>query len=164
MRVRASHPRDDQPVAGVRVRGVLKLDDEKETSVKADDATTDAEGYAVLKFALPRGLEVNDGELEITAQLGDFTQAASENLRFHNFRSAIVNTDKPLHQPGQTLHARLLAFDAGERAWAGQPVKFAVTDEESQKVFRGETTASRFGVATADWPIPRRCAAGQLFH
>src|SRR5260370_4619445 len=72
----------------------------------------------------------------------------------------MVSTDKPLYQPGQTLHTRVLMFDASRHALADQKATLEISDPESTMAFRAEINTSRFGVANADWAIPENTRLG----
>ena len=63
----------------------------------------------------------------------------------------LLASDKPLYQPGQTVHLRALALDSATRQpLAGAPVTFEVEDARGNKVFKQRAALSRFGVASAD--------------
>ncbi|MCA1619101.1 MAG: type II secretion system protein GspG [Acidobacteria bacterium] len=72
----------------------------------------------------------------------------------------LLNTDKPLYQPGQTAHLRALVFDPAEHAVAGEEVTFRVEDEAEETVFNETLKTSRFGVASADWRVPEGARLG----
>ncbi len=65
-----------------------------------------------------------------------------------------VTTDKPLYQPGQTIHMRALALHTVSQKPADrQPVVFEVEDPKGNKVFRAEEQTSEFGIAAADFEL-----------
>jgi uncharacterized protein YfaS (alpha-2-macroglobulin family) len=72
----------------------------------------------------------------------------------------LVSTDKPLYQPGQTLHMRLLAFDNDKKAVTDQPATLAISDPDDTLQYRAEVRTSRFGIAAADWQIPENIRLG----
>jgi len=73
----------------------------------------------------------------------------------------LVQTDKPLYQPGQMLHIRALVFGDEHRALATKKIYIQVEDEDGTVVFRDERTSSRFGVVATDWAIPDRIRLGE---
>jgi hypothetical protein len=160
--VRAAHPISQRPVRGVNVSAELTFDKGKDDSFLAQN-TTDANGYATLNFDLPRDLNTEDGKLEINADKGDFSQTAESDLRnpFDNNARLLLSTDKPLYQPGQTLRIRLLAFDLTRRAIRHAPVEFVIEDPENATQFRASAQTSRFGIASAEWPIPENTRLGE---
>ncbi|HZT57568.1 MAG TPA: hypothetical protein VFA21_02975, partial [Pyrinomonadaceae bacterium] len=110
-RVRAANPVSKRPAKGVAVSGTFSFGDDEKTVVRAA-ATTDADGLATLDFDLPRGHVAGDASLEVTARRGDFEQTASDDVNVYHLADILVGTDKPLYQPGQTLHVRALFVDA----------------------------------------------------
>lgn len=145
-RVLASHPITGRPVPGVLVR-----------SGKAK-ATTDQEGIAILR--IPREPEV-DGPIAITGGIGDVDgtgkstplSSAPDNVRGY--------TDKPIYQPGQTMHLRILALGGDGKAKAGESYDVRISSKSEDLVHRAEVTTSRFGVAWTDWEIPQGTESGQ---
>ena len=64
----------------------------------------------------------------------------------------MLTADKPLYQPGQTMHLRALVLDMATReALAAQPITFEVEDARGNKVFKKRETLSKYGVASADF-------------
>ncbi|MDQ3586234.1 MAG: MG2 domain-containing protein, partial [Acidobacteriota bacterium] len=159
-RARATHPLTARPVAGVSVAAEIKFEaGENDVTLKAS-GSTDAEGFAALAFVLPRRIAGNEGRIKVNAWHGDFRQEAEADIQLNNFANILVTTDKTLYQPGQELHMRALAFDATRRALANAPATLKITDPEGITVFRAPLQTSRFGVASADWPIPEGTRLG----
>ena len=156
--VTAVHPVTRRPVAGVVVEGEIPEDPDEEDrddqAVHHARAVTDSEGHAALDFRLPRRVEDDEFELSVKARRGVVEDEASDTVSVDRRARVLVMTDKPLYQPGQTLHVRALVFDSNGRAAPGARLTFEVEDPEGGTAFRTEASASRFGVAAADWEIP----------
>jgi hypothetical protein len=164
-RVRTANPVTGRPVKGVAVTAELKLDsDEKKGEQKGAPraaAATDGEGFAVLDFKLPPGVEnETDVDLTVTARRGGLVEEAETNVSVEQQPRVLLTTDKSLYQPGQTLHMRALVFDPSEHAAAAEDVAFELEDEDDTTVFRQQLKTSRFGVASADWQIPDSARLG----
>jgi hypothetical protein len=159
--IRAVHPITSQPVRGVRVSARLKFDNDRRDEFKAGGAT-DASGYAVIDFDLPRSLDASGGKLEVAGARGEFEQKVEEELPDDHlgFTDLMLTTDKAIYQPGQILHTRILAFDHVRRAIADANLTLEVTDPESVAQFRSPAKTSRFGVASIDWQIPENARLG----
>ncbi len=139
VRVLTAHPMTGRPVPGV--------------SVKAERATaiTDQEGIAVLRVQREPD---DDGSIDVAAQIGDFT-STGESTPLPNSRDTVrAYTDKPIYQPGQTMHVRILAMDASGKVKAGEEYEVRIVDESDDLVHSAKLKASRFGVASTDWEIP----------
>lgn len=159
--VRALHPITSRVVSGVKINAELKFDNDREDSFKAS-TLTNAQGYAVLDFNLPRDLIAEDGTLEIKAARGQFEQEAKIELDNDHpqLSRVILTTDKPIYQPGQLLHIRALALDFSNRAIADTELELEIEDPEGTTQFRADLKTSRFGVANIDWPIPDNTRLG----
>src|SRR5579864_3729578 len=78
----------------------------------------------------------------------------TEQVRLDVKFSIMATTEKPLYQPGQTIHVRALALDrANHEATAGRKLTFEVEDPRGNKVFKQSTQTSKFGVASAEFPL-----------
>ncbi len=160
-RVRAAHPLTGQPAPGVNVAGEFTFDGPAGDDVELKAASvTDPEGYAALNFVLPRNVAADEGELQITARRGDFAQAAAQDIHFDHHAQILISTDKPLYQPGQTLHVRALVFTPAKRALAATEAMLTISDPEDKTVFRAPLKTSRFGVASVDWTLPENTRLG----
>jgi hypothetical protein len=72
-----------------------------------------------------------------------------------------VTTDKPLYQPSQAMHLRLLARDAGTgRAAGDRPVRVAVHDGRNNKIFQVSGRTSAEGVFATRLDIAARVNMG----
>ena len=156
--VRAVQPVTLRPVQGVNLEAKLDVGD---VSPMASKAKTDSQGYATIDFILPRKIDEDELDLTVSGTLQGFTTTVEDDsTRVNHFSSFLVSTDKPLYQPGQTLHARVLAFDTSRHAIAEEAVELRVLDPDNTLVFRSNLRTSKFGIASADWPIPGNLRLG----
>ncbi|HEX8474838.1 MAG TPA: alpha-2-macroglobulin family protein [Pyrinomonadaceae bacterium] len=163
-RVHASHPVTMRPLAGVQVEAKAEFsdnDDDKRAPLVAT-GVTDAEGYVALDFDLPPDMRGEDFDVNVTARHGALEQTASDEVRIEHLAEILVNTDKPIYQPGQMLHARVLLFDQfNRRAIAEAAAEIEIEDSENTTVHRASLKTSRFGIASIDWPIPDDARLGE---
>gem|GEM_PF-1232759 len=161
-RVRTFNPVTGRAVKGVAVAGELKFDDGSDPVVSKASGVTGGDGFASLDFVVPREVaDDGDADLKINARRGAFADEAETEVSVEQKPRIILTTDKSLYQPGQTLHARALVFDPSDRAIAGEEVTLKLEDSRGETVFSEETTTSRYGIATADWPIPESSKLGE---
>lgn len=159
-RVRAVHSVTSQPVRGVKLEAKLTVEDwEEEESELTAAATTDARGFAAFEFPLPARI-ASEPELEISGRLGPFTDSVSSDAYVDRPSRTLLSTDKPIYQPGQTLHARVLMMDATGKPVEGMEIPFIIQDQEDEVVFRATVTTSRFGIADTEWMIPESIRLG----
>lgn len=161
--VSALHPISARPVAGVSLEGEVEFsDDQDEDRTLKVSGVTNAEGYALLDFDLPRNIDKDDSEidLKVTARRGDFVQEAEDEIELDDNARILLTTDKPLYQPGQALHIRALVFDSTKRAMPDTAASLSISDPEGSTVYNVSLKTSRFGIASADWPIPENTRLG----
>lgn len=161
LRVQTAHPLTAKPVGSVLIKAELEFDGYDRDDVKlSQTARTDANGFATLDFQIPRGVEEDEGDLTVTGQRGILTVKAEDEVEINRETQIMVTSDKPLYQPGQMLHMRVLMFDSSRHALRNQNATLTVSDPESSTTFRTQLTSSRFGVANADWQIPENARLG----
>jgi hypothetical protein len=160
-RVRAVNPVTGRAVKGVAVAGELKFDEDLAQPSSKASAVTGGDGFATLDFGVPREAEGDsDADLKIEARRGLFADSAETSVSVEQTPRIILTTDKTLYQPGQMMHARALVFDPSDHAIAGEEVTLKLEDADNSTVFSTETKTSRYGIATADWPIPESTKLG----
>ena len=64
----------------------------------------------------------------------------------------LVETDKPIYKPGQTVRIRLMSVDASLKPWPTDAT-LVVDDSRGNTVFKSVVTTDDFGMATADLPL-----------
>jgi len=144
----------ERPLADAVVHARLVLGEGKRRKVIAlAGATTDASGSAPIALQVPRGAP-EELTLELAMTHLDGVANASQPLRVVSSARILVSTDKPLYQPGQRLHLRLLARDKGTGAAAGgAAAAFSVFDAKGNKVFSHQGKTSPEGVFAAQMDI-----------
>lgn len=147
LRVAVRDVRDASPVAGA----ALKVSMRPQSGGKAItlfEGTTDEHGTADVNFQVP---ETEDPAqslvIETRSDLGH--DELERPVTVKRDYKVLLTTDKPLYQPGQTIHIRALALGAFDLHPAGgQTVEFVVADGKGNKVFRKKVTTSQYGRTT----------------
>jgi hypothetical protein len=155
--LRVDEPLTGRPYAKTPVDVELLVDGEHRATAQV---VTDESGYASTTFDLPGSLSSASGEVIATAHRGEFSEAETINFRFTRHPTLTLTTDKPLYQPGQVVHLRVLAFGPDKRAWKDAKVNVLIKDQEDNELFRSKLVTSQFGVATADWNTPEKIRLG----
>jgi hypothetical protein len=153
--VQAVQPVSGTPVAGVRVQAKLDLDNPVDAI-----GVTGSDGTAHLRFEVPADASDDEADLTVRGSLSQFSQEVEAEVRFENHIKIGITTDKPLYQPGQTLHIRALCFTPTNRAAADAKVMIRVEDPDETRMFVSHGVTTRFGVASADWQIPDNARLG----
>ncbi len=127
--------------------------------VNADNATnlfagqTDPLGTAQVEFTLPAA-SYGARRLRVTAETPLGAVTAEQSIQIERRNKILLTTDKPLYQPGQTMHIRALALDGPTRAAAAeQPVTLEVEDAKGNKVCKRRGRTDNFGIAAADFEL-----------
>lgn len=162
-RLRTVHPLSGNGIRGVSVEAEVRIegDNEEEPVTLKASGITDMDGYATLDFNLPERIKAEGADIKVIARRGALVQEAIDTISFDHVTRIFISTDKPLYQPGQTLHARALIFSPSMRALSGEDMPFKITDPEGTVVFRTRLKTSRFGAASADWVIPENTRLGE---
>ena len=168
VRVQATHPITHHPSPNVRIDAQVTLDGDDDKTVKLSGSKlTDAKGRALLDFELPlrfpqfpHHTRPSGGELQVTGRKGAIVVQTKGDVLVDQFARILINTDKPLYQPGQVMHIRALVLTPSRQALANHDTYFKICDPEGAILYRTVVATSRFGIASADWSIPENTRLG----
>ncbi len=78
----------------------------------------------------------------------------TQSIQLQDKASILLTTEKPIYQPGQTIHVRALALNhADHKAESGRKLIFEVEDSRGNKVFKNATETDKFGIASAEFTL-----------
>ena len=110
-------------------------------------------GTTEAQFRFPAGL-TGTFPLRYVAETAIGSTEVTEQVRLEEKSSILLTTEKPIYQPGQTIHVRALALDRGtHQATAGHRLTFEMEDSRGNKVFKKETQTDQFGIASAEFTL-----------
>jgi uncharacterized protein YfaS (alpha-2-macroglobulin family) len=110
-------------------------------------------GTTEAQFRFPTGL-IGDYQLRYLVDTPIGSSESTEPVQLQDKLSILLTTEKPLYQPGQTIHVRALALDrADHNAAAARKLTFEVEDSRGNKVFKRATQTDKFGVASAEFDL-----------
>jgi len=185
VRVYAGNPITRAPYRGVRLQVTLVLDPQ-DAKTKADKskiakrttvrtAVTGVTGEAIFNF--PIKTEPGQGatltvigtltgsrgiDSGVTGVVSAHAQATIKVDLETNNRAAIhVESDKPLHKPGETVHLRALVFGDDGHAAADKAIKLTISDPDGKTLLEVPLTTNRFGIAAYDWKTGAQLATGE---
>src|SRR6202167_4720874 len=108
-------------------------------------------GTTEAQFRFPRGA-VGGYRLRYIADTPIGSIEFTQDVRLEDKVSILLTSEKPLYQPGQTIHVRALALDGSwHQAAAKRALTFEVEDSRGNKVFKAATATDEFGVASAEF-------------
>lgn len=161
VRVHVENPANHKACANTLVEITLEIGNEGDTAIKRK-VRTDSAGNAVVTFKLPDKPADQEGEITADVALGSFSEEADLKFSFPDDPAPHItlSTDKPLYQPGQTVHLRLFAIGPDKRAMANANVEVTIENPDDAEQFHEKLVTSRFGIASADWEIPGKIQLG----
>jgi hypothetical protein len=159
VRVRVDDPSTGKPLRKTAVELTLELGDDSDNTIK-HTVTTDYSGFAVDSFDLPKEIRADEGTVTAEAKRDPYSEEVELSFDLRSKGKLTLTTDKPLYQPGQVAHLRVLAFGPDKRALAGKDLVVTIEDEDGDEQFHATIKTSRFGVASADWDIPQKLRLG----
>src|SRR6266853_899241 len=110
-------------------------------------------GTTEAQFRFPAGLVGND-QLRYIVDTPIGSTEFTQGVRLEDKVSILLTTEKPIYQPGQTIHARALALDRSNyQAAANGKLTFEVEDSRGNKVFKKATQTDKFGIASAEFEL-----------
>ena len=149
-----------QPLAGTTV--AIALDGPGGRHLALDPAVTDSDGMALLHSRLPADLPEGDYRVTATFDGTAGTSTVTTTMPVRRSYQCLVSSDKPLYQPGQTMHLRVLALTAADqRPAAACDVLLEVQDPKGNKVCKQRRQTSAFGLAAADFQLADQVNLGE---
>lgn len=117
-------------------------------------------GTAEARFRFPAGL-VGNFSLRYSAETPIGATEFTQSVRLEEKQSILLTTEKPLYQPGQTIHLRALVFDRPDHIpTKGRKLTFEVEDSRGNKVFKNRTETDEFGIAFAEFRLAEEVNLG----
>ena len=147
----------DAIIAG---RGTVKIEFVAGDNVAADNKAStlftgqfNRRGTTEAQFRFPAG-RVGDYQLRYVVDTPIGSTELTQPVRLEDKISILLTTEKPIYQPGQTIHVRALTLDrSNHEAAAGHKLTFEVEDSRGNKVFKKATQTDRFGIASAEFGL-----------
>jgi hypothetical protein len=157
LRVRLFDRLTGRPIAGVPVTVELRRGKE---SVELAHFETDAQGRGGPRMHLP-DWPPGDGTLRVVARTPGGDEVLTRTVHLRRSWKLMLSSDKPVYQPGQTIHVRSLALRRPDlHPVAGERAVFTLTDPRGNVLFKETPTTSRFGIAAADCALDGEIAEG----
>ncbi len=159
LRVAVFDHRTRQPVSGIPVTLTL-LNRQTNDTVTLASFTTGDKGADSPQLTLP---DWKDGqyELRVTAKTGIAAESLTRPIELKRAWKLMLGTDKPVYQPGQTIHLRSLGLRRPDlKPVTGEQVVFSITDPKGNVIFRQPDVTSKFGIASADCPLATEIIEG----
>jgi hypothetical protein len=156
VRVHVENPTTRQAYANILVELSVLIGNDHDTAIKRK-ARTDSAGNATVLFHLPEHPADQEGTITADVARGTFSEEESLDFQFPDepAPAVTITTDKPLYQPGQTVHIRLLT----KGMWRSK-TKTEPSSSTKKWLLRDLESLPRIGTfqVKCDWAITRsRC-------
>lgn len=148
LRVRLLDRPGGNPISGAAVNVTLAAPNGK--TVTLASFKTDSRGTGSPRYTLP---DWDEGEyrIRITAAGRETVERA---VTLKRPTRLMVSTDKPVYQPGQTIHMRALALRRADgKPLVGQEAVITIADPRGTVIFKQRAVTSGFGITSADCPL-----------
>jgi len=110
-------------------------------------------GTLEAQFRFPAGL-TGSYQLRFIADTPIGSTEYTQPVELKSKASILLTTEKPIYQPGQTIHVRALALNrADDKADSERKLTFELEDSRGNKVFKKATATDNFGVASAEFSL-----------
>ena len=117
-------------------------------------------GTVEAQFRFPAGL-VGKYEVRYIADTPIGTTEFTQAIELEDKASILLTTEKPIYQPGQTIHVRALALNKADyKAEADSKLTFELEDSRGNKVFKKATATDKFGIASAEFSLAEEVNLG----
>ena len=161
-RLAALDPVDGRPLEGAEGEVYLETTDAEGEVTRRQvwAGVTDSFGLASVEFLTPP--VAGSAALLFRLHHASGSTESRHSVTVQRSHRILLTTDKPLYQPGQTMHLRALATRLPHGLPSGgEDVTLEVSDGKGNKVFRAETRTDEFGIAAAQFTLARLVNMGR---
>ena len=150
--------RESRPQSGVSVTVSMAGGGK---TVRLTEGVTDKSGTFDARFVVPNW-PAGKYKLSIRSRVADQESAHEHAVELMPASRTLVQSDKPLYQPGQVVHLRSLTL----RSQDGRPLqagmmRFVVEDPRKNIVLQRDQPLSAFGIASVDLPLAEELLLGR---
>jgi anti-sigma factor RsiW len=158
LRVVVNNSADSQPIANAKVDVQMRQAGLARTLFSGQ---TDATGSAPVQFQVPADWE-GGAELVVATESDLGQDEVVAPIRLQRAYRLLLSSDKPVYQPGETIHLRTLALGTvdGQPA-SGAVARLEVFDSAGRQILSQEQQSSEFGIAATDLPLAVDAPLGQ---
>ncbi|MEO0129790.1 MAG: MG2 domain-containing protein, partial [candidate division WOR-3 bacterium] len=142
-RIIVKNQRTDEPVSGAKVKVILNTE---KTEKIVYEGITDNSGTCETNFKIFEDIKNANLKFIVNSDLGK--DEYETGIRITSGNLTYLVTDKPIYQPGQTIHIRTLSLQKPNlNAVKNKEIIFEVEDAKGNKVFKKAIKTDEFGVA-----------------
>ncbi len=137
-------------MAGAKVTLTLK---DKDKTIANHEGVTNARGELSAAIPLP-DRQIKGAQLTVLVKSRTAEDKIEEAVDIASATRTLLTSDKPLYQPGQTIHMRALSLrQPSMKPLAAVDAVFEVEDAKGNKVFKQVCQTDEFGISHADFVL-----------
>ncbi len=114
--------------------------------IKVFEGRTGPDGHLIARFHVP---PVDKGAYSFVLTSPGNGESIRGDIVVADALTLLIETDKPIYKPGQTIHGRVLALNADLKP-VSVGLNLSISDSKGVKIFRKELTTDSYGVASFD--------------
>ncbi len=135
-----------EPQEEEKIEVYLERGEEKKETLLYEGRTS-KEGMSNVEFELP------EGDYEGALVVKSSGKTIRRNVDVRGEKRLFVSTDKPIYQPGQTVHIRSLCFEGDEPLDESHQVTYTIKSPEGDKIFRKDLHPDEFGISYLNYTL-----------
>lgn len=156
----ATAPDAVTPLSGVSV--TVRLEGPGGRAAELYRGVSSDSGIADAAFTVPRW-PAGRYALLVTSRLGPHAESSRHEVELQHGARLLLQSDKPLYQPGQTVHLRAMCLrplDGKPAEAPGAAVLFELYDPRGNRVLQERRPLSPFGLSSVDAPLSSELLLG----
>ena len=107
------------------------------------EGRTGPDGHLIARFGVP---DVEKGGYQLVLSSPGTSEKISGDVTVADSITLLIETDKPIYKPGQTIYGRVLALNT-ELKPVEVSLNVSISDAKGTKIFKKDLTTNEFGVA-----------------
>lgn len=159
LRIVTLNHKNSEPITGAAVTIVARSEITGQ-EIPLFGGETDDQGSPDITFEIPEDLE-GEYELVVTTKSKYGKDEIIKPITIERAYKILLTSDKPLYQPGQTMHIRALALQNSDSKPAKSEVIIEVEDSKGNKVFKKKIMSSEYGIVGADFTLANEINYGR---
>jgi hypothetical protein len=160
LRIVTLNHKNSEPITGAAVTIVARSEITGQ-EIPLFGGETDEQGSPDITFEIPEDLE-GEYELVITTKSKYGKDEIIKPITIERAYKILLTSDKPLYQPGQTMHIRALALQNSDSKPAqDEEVIIEVEDSKGNKVFKKKIASSEYGIVGTDFTLANEINYGR---
>ena len=159
IRVIAHHRSTLKPIKNARVTVTIRNKDKNAESVSVGNTNEFGTTEVQIDFA-PESAGPAEIMVKVESDIG--ADIVRKIVTIKSANKILMTTDKPLYQPGQTVHMRMLATSfPGTKPAPGKDILVEIKDPKRNIVFRKKLQTNDFGIAAQDFVVADEVIEGK---